>query len=95
MFSELVVSCAATFQWHGLFTSGKKFVKDEERRGSPTTTNMFENIARVEQVLKKDRPVSCKMILESIGIPKTIIVQHILRDDLKKESWIRTSYHRP
>ncbi len=45
-------------------TSGKESVKDKERRGRPTTTKTFENITRVEQILKKDRRISCRMIAE-------------------------------
>ncbi len=68
----------------GQFTRGKESVKDEEGRRRPTTTKTFENMVWVEQVLKKDCPVNCRMIMRSIRIPKTIIVQHITRDDLKK-----------
>ncbi len=81
-FGESAVSCA-TFQFHGLFTSGKKSVEDKERRGR-LATKMFENIKQVEQVLKKDCEVSCGIIVESTGILNTI-VRHILRDDLKKK----------
>ncbi len=45
---------------------------------------MNENIARVAAVLKNNRRVSCRMIVESTGISKTII-HHILCDDLKKQ----------
>ncbi len=48
------VPCATTFRWHRLFTSGKESIKDEERRGRPTITKTFENIAQVEQVSKND-----------------------------------------
>ncbi len=67
-----------------LFPSSKESVSDEERRVRPTTTKTFKNISRVEQVLKRDCRVSCRVIWESTGILKTIIVQHILKDDLKK-----------
>ncbi len=53
------------------------------RRRRPKTTSTFENIARVEQILKKDRRVSCRMIVESMGIPKTP-VQGVLQENLKK-----------
>ncbi len=52
---------------------------------------MFENILQVEQVLEEDPQVRCRMIVEGTVILKTI--QHILRDDLKKESHARTLCH--
>ncbi len=82
-FGESAVSRATTFRWHGLFTSGNEFGKDEERRGRLKTIKMFKNMARVEQVLNKDCCVRCWMIVESTGILKSI-VHHILQDDLKK-----------
>ncbi len=50
-FGESVVSRATIFQWHRLFISSKKSVKDKEKRGKPATTKMFKNIAWVEQIL--------------------------------------------
>ncbi len=76
-FDKSTLPRATTFQWHGLFTSGKESVKDEERRRRPTKTKIIENIAQVEQAFKKDPPVSCRMIVENTGILKTV-VQYIL-----------------
>ncbi len=73
----------ATYQWHRLFTNDKESVKDEKKRGG-LTTKATENIARLEQVLKKNR-VSCRMIVESTGMLKTI-VRCIVQDDLKNRT---------
>ncbi len=77
------MSPVTIFQLHSLFTSGRKSVKDEERRRRLTITKIFENVAQMEQILKKDHRVNCRMIVESTWMPKTI-VWHILQDDLKK-----------
>ncbi len=44
---------------------------------------MSDSVLWVEQVLKKDCPVGCRMIAKITGILKTT-VQYILRDNLKK-----------
>ncbi len=67
-FGKLAVSHAVTFQWCGLFKSSKESVKDEESGGMPTTTETLKNIVWVEQVLKKDHQVSCRMTAENTGI---------------------------
>ncbi len=91
-FGESAVSGATTFRWNGLFRSGKKSVKDEERRERLTTTKAFENIAQVEQVLKKGHRVCCRMIVESIGIQKQLLFDKFYRNIWK--SYAPTLYRR-
>ncbi len=57
VFGDLAVSRVTTFRWIGLFTSGKGFVNDLAREGI-TTSKAFENIARVERVLKNNLKIN-------------------------------------
>ncbi len=77
------VSRAMVFRWHSQFVVSEELTEDAERSGRLGTTKTNKNIARVAAVLKDDRYASCRMIVESTGIPKTI-VHCILSDDLKK-----------
>ncbi len=71
-FGKSTMSRVTTFHRQGVFTSSEESVKDKERRGKPTTTKMLENIVQIEQVLKKDRRVSCRKIVESNGYQKQL-----------------------
>ncbi len=51
--------------------------------GRPRTMKTNENIAQMAAILKDNHHASCRMIAESMGVPKTI-VHRILSDDLKK-----------
>ncbi len=49
-------------------------------------TRTRKNIARIANILKKDRWSLCRLAAEWAAIPKTI-VQQILREDLQKQKF--------
>ncbi len=63
--------------------SRRALICDEQRSGTPITTRMHKNIARIADILKEDHWSSCRLLAEWTGIPKTI-VQQILYEDLQK-----------
>ncbi len=83
VFGDSSVFCATVFRWHSRFAASDESIEDAEWSRRPETMKMNENIARVAAVLKDDHCTSCRMIVKSAGIPKTI-VHRILSDDLKK-----------
>ncbi len=64
--------------------AGEESIENAEWSERLETTKTNENITRVTAVLKDNHRASCRMIVESLGILKTI-VHHILSDDLKKQ----------
>jgi len=58
-------------------------VKDDERSGWPTTSRSDDNIATVDKMLKEDRKVTSRLMADTLGIPKTVVLW-ILREDSKK-----------
>jgi len=58
-------------------------VKDDERSGGPTTSRTDDSIAAVDKMVKEDRNVTSRLIADTLGIPKTIVLR-ILRENLKK-----------
>jgi len=58
-------------------------VKDDERSGRPTTSRTDDNIAAVDKMVKEDRKVASRLIADTLGIPKTVVLR-ILRGDLKR-----------
>jgi len=58
-------------------------VKDDEGSGRPTTSRTDDNIAAVDKMVKEDRKVKSRLIADTLGITKTVVLR-ILREDLKK-----------
>jgi hypothetical protein len=58
-------------------------VKDNECSCWPTTSQTDDNIAAVNKMIKQDQKVTSRLIADTLGIPKTVVVR-ILREDLKK-----------
>jgi len=58
-------------------------LKDDESSGRPTTSRTDDNIAAVNKMVKEDRNVTSRLIADTVGIPKTVVLR-ILREDLKK-----------
>jgi hypothetical protein len=58
-------------------------VKDDEHCGRDTTSRTDDNITAVDKMVKGDRKVTSWLIVDTLGIPKTVVLW-ILREDLKK-----------
>jgi len=56
-------------------------VKNDEGSGGPTTSRTDNNIATVDKMVKEDRKVTSRLIADTIGIPKTVVLR-ILEEDL-------------
>ncbi len=84
VFGDSSILRATVFQWRSIdgMVCGEWGVDWRHRVEQKAGNN--ENNARVTVVLKDDHCVSCRMIAERTGIPKTI-VHRILSDDLKKQ----------
>ena len=79
-----VSSRTTIFEWHKRFREGRESVKDDERSGRPTTSRTDDNIAAVDNMVKEDGNVTSRLIADTLGIPKTVVLR-ILREDLKKQ----------
>ena len=56
-------------------------MKDDERSGRPPSRT-DDNIAAVDKMFKEDRKVTSRLIADTLGIPKTVVLR-ILGGDLK------------
>jgi len=82
-YGDAVLSRTTIFEWHKRFREGRKSVKDDERCGRSITSRTDGNIAAVDKMVKEDRNVTSRLIADTLGIPKTVVLR-ILREDLKK-----------
>jgi hypothetical protein len=60
-------------------------VKDDEHSGRLTTSRTDDNIAAIDKIIKEDQKVMSRLIADTLGIPKTVVLW-ILGEDLKKRT---------
>ena len=82
-YGDAALSRTTIFEWHKRFREGRESVKEDERSGRPTTSRTDDNIATIDKMIKGDRNVTSRLIADTLGIPKTVVLR-ILRDDMKK-----------
>ena len=63
-------------------------MKDDERSGRPTSRT-DDNIAAVDKMVKEDRKVTSRLIVDTLGIQKTGVLR-ILKEYLKKRKLCST-----
>jgi histone-lysine N-methyltransferase SETMAR len=80
---DAVLSRTTIFEWHKQFREGRDSVKDDERSCRPTTSQTDNNIAAVDKMVKEDQKVMSRLIIDTLSIPKTVVLW-ILREDVKK-----------
>ncbi len=85
------MSRAMVLPGYSPFEAGEESIEDAEQRERRGTTKTNENNAPVAAVLKDNRLASCRMIVESMGIWKTIV--HCILSDLKKKLCARFVPH--
>ena len=88
-YGDAAFSRTTIFEWHKRFRGGRESVKYDERCGQPTTSRTDDNIAAVDKMFKEDRKVTSRLIADTLGIPKTVVIW-ILREDLKKRKLCST-----
>jgi hypothetical protein len=64
------------------FKKGRELV-DDERSVHPKSTRNDVNIAALADLVKNDHHITSRMIVDSLKIPKTLVLW-ILKDDLRK-----------
>ena len=51
---DAALSRTTIFGWHERFRKGRESVKDDERSGHPTTSQINHNIAAIDKMVKED-----------------------------------------
>ena len=69
------------YKWVKRFSEGRESVTDEERSGRPATSTTEQNIAKVRQIVRKNRQLTVRNIIEQVNIDRET-VRKILTEDL-------------
>jgi len=71
----------AVYKWVKRFSEGRESVTDEERSERPATSRTEENIAKVRQIVRENRPLTVRSIAEQVNIDRETVTK-ILPGDL-------------
>ena len=71
------------FRWYSRFREGRELVENDERGCRLKSTRSEVNIAAVADLVKNDHRIASRMIVESLNIPKAVVLM-ILKEDLGK-----------
>nr|CAH7743651.1 unnamed protein product [Callosobruchus chinensis] len=70
VFGDNCMSRTRVFEWHKRFSEGREEVEDDERTGRPVTSRIEENIKKVNEIVRKDRRLSLRMISDLSNIDR-------------------------
>jgi len=71
------------FSWYSRFRDGRDVVENDESGWLPKSTRIGVNIASIADLVKNDLRIASRMIVESLNIPKSLVLR-ILKEDLGK-----------
>ncbi|KAL4126402.1 hypothetical protein QTP88_010624 [Uroleucon formosanum] len=81
VYGDSVLSRPRVFEWHKRFREGREEVEDNQRVGRPCSSKTNDNISKINEIVRKDRRLSIRMIAEMVNIDKETVRQ-ILHDEL-------------
>jgi len=81
VYGDNAVKKTAVHKWVKRFSEGRESVTDEEKLGRPATGRTEQNIAKVRQIVRKNRRLAVRSIAEQLNIDRET-VREILTEDL-------------
>jgi len=81
VYGDNVMKKTAVYKWVKRFSEGRKSVTEDERSGRPATSRTEENIAKVRQIVRENRRLAVRSIVEQANIDRET-VRKILTEDL-------------
>jgi len=83
VYGDNTMKKTAVYKWVKSFYEGIESVTDEERSGRPATSRTEENVAKTRQIVRENRRLTVKTIVEQVNIDRET-VRKILTEDLDK-----------
>ena len=81
VYGDNAMKKTVVYKWVKRFSGGRESVTDEERSGRPATRRTEENIAKVCQIVRKNRRLTVRSIAQKVNIDRET-VRKILTEDL-------------
>ena len=80
-FGDNAMSRVRVFIWHKGFSEGREEVEDDKRPCRSVTSRTEGNVQKINEIVRKDRRLSIRMIADMVNINKEMVRQ-ILHDEL-------------
>jgi len=81
VYGDAAVTMKTVYKWFERFRNGCEWVEDEERSERPSTSKTQENVERVSEMIRSNRRLTIRKIVEGLNI-SCGSVQNILTTDL-------------
>ncbi|XP_025415968.1 protein GVQW3-like [Sipha flava] len=81
VYGDSVLSRPRVFEWYKRFREGSEEIEGNQRVGRPCSSKTNDNISKINEIVRKDRRLSIRMIAEMVNIDKETVRQ-ILHDEL-------------
>jgi hypothetical protein len=85
VYDESNMSKSNVFKWHESFRGGREDVNDVEKQRAPVTKRTDENVAKIRELVRSDRRLTCRVIDDELDMSKET-VRNILVHDLSSEA---------
>ena len=72
-YGEHALSRTQIFRWHKGFLDGRENVEDEPRCGRPCTSKTDENVTKVWDLVRSDRPLTVRMISSVLNLNRQTV----------------------
>ena len=79
VYGDECLSRTQVFEWFERFKEGREEIRDDQRPGRPSTSNMDANVEKVGEIVRQNRRLSIRAVAELINIDKETVRQ-ILRN---------------
>ena len=73
VYGDNAMKKTAVYKWVKRFSEGRESVTDEERSGRPATSRTEKNIAKVRQIVRRNRRVTVRIMVEQANIDKETV----------------------
>jgi hypothetical protein len=78
---EYVMERSSVFEWRKRFKEGREDVQDDPRSGQPKTERADANVDRVQTLVRSDRRLGVKVIVEELNMNRETVRQ-VVKEDL-------------
>jgi hypothetical protein len=72
-YDESTMSKSNIFKWHKRLREGREDANDDERQCGPLTKRTDENVARIRELVRPDRRLTCWMPAGELDISKRLL----------------------
>ena len=81
VYGDSAMKKTEVYKWVKRSSDGRENITDERKSGRPATSRTEENIAKVRQIVRKNRRLAVRSIVEQVYIDRET-VRKILAEDL-------------